>query len=298
MFHSKLCKSYKLRSSKDPTRKILNDGSARTCKVHTSFFRVGIPKVHMDWVVGISGSGIREIESASNASLQVKWEESEIWLRGGKPDVSQAFGMIREKLNKIASVGVEGSWDCCNGGHNAEGCAEAVEEGDQFPDKVFALDCEMVLTAKGKMKVSREVQGQKSQKELKEVAKVTLLNYAGETCYESLVKPSHKVVDYRTQYSGITEDSLEGVQTRLSDVQKSLRSLVSVDDILIGHSINHDLRCLQLKHKKVQNCDFFNIEFFRSARTSWNTFVRPSVRSPAPKIWINCTALYMLHRPI
>ena len=32
-----------------------------------------------------------------------------------------------------------------------------------------------------------------------------------------------------------------------------------------------------------------SLSIFRSARTSWN--LRPSVRPPAPKIWINCTAL-------
>ena len=101
------------------------------------------------------------------------------------------------------------------------------------------------------------MQGGKGQKLEKEVAKVILLNYAGETCFESLVMPSRKIMDYRTKYSGITEDLLKGVETTLSDVRKSLNSLVSPNDILIGHSIDHDLRCLQLKHKKVPNSDLF-----------------------------------------
>ena len=41
---------------------------------------------------------------------------------------------------------------------------------------VYALDCEMVTTAKER-----------------EVARMALLDFAGDTCYESLVKPSSKV---------------------------------------------------------------------------------------------------------
>ena len=55
------------------------------------------------------------------------------------------------------------------------------------PGKVFALDCEMVYTDRDE-----------------EVAMVTLLNFAGETCFESLVKPSARIKDYNTMYSGMT----------------------------------------------------------------------------------------------
>ena len=101
-------------------------------------------------------------------------------------------------------------------------------------DHNFALDCEMVTTAKGR-----------------EVARVALLNFAGDTCYDSLVKPSCKVWNYKTKYSGITKEMLQGVKTTVSDVCRSLHSLISADDILIGHSIENDLRCLDLKHDKV-----------------------------------------------
>ena len=102
------------------------------------------------------------------------------------------------------------------------------------PAKVYALDCEMVNTTRGK-----------------EVARVTLLNFKGETCYETLVKPPATIVDYNTKYSGITEAMLEGVTTTLKDVQKSLLGQFSAKDIIIGHSIDNDLRCLHLEHRKV-----------------------------------------------
>ena len=100
--------------------------------------------------------------------------------------------------------------------------------------KVYALDCEMVNTRRGK-----------------EVARVTLLHFNGDTCYETLVKPPATIVDYNTKYSGITEAMLEGVTTTLRDVQKSLLGQVSAKDIIIGHGIDNDLRCLHLEHRKV-----------------------------------------------
>ena len=127
-------------------------------------------------------------------------------------------------LRRIGSVGLAGFWDC------------AEEEGRSFPSgKVFALDCEMVRTTK----------------DPREVAKVTLLNFSGDSCFESLIKPSCKVLDYKTKHSGITKEMLKGVKTTRSDARRSLHSLISADDILIGHSIDHDLKCLGLSHNKV-----------------------------------------------
>ena len=82
---------------------------------------------------------------------------------------------------------------------------------------------------------------------------MTLLDFAGETCYESLVKPhtSARIKDYKTEHSGITEDMLERVTTTLADVQQSLLSWISADDLLVGHRIDEHLRGLHLEHRKV-----------------------------------------------
>ena len=101
--------------------------------------------------------------------------------------------------------------------------------------KFFALDCEMVNTTRGK-----------------ELARVTLLNFKGDTSYETLVRPPVAILDYNTKYSGITEEILQGVTTSLKDVQESLVQHVSAKDIIIGHSFDNDLRCLHLEHRKVR----------------------------------------------
>ena len=162
--------------------------------------------------------------------------------------------MIREKLRVVAGH-VGGFWDCCNGMIGCRKCAEETNHDSLFrecfldqsvvmtthegqdagPAKVFALDCEMVNTSRGK-----------------EVARVTLLTFHGGSCNETLVIPPATIVDYKTKYSGITETTLEGVTTTLADVQKSLLGQISSKDIIVGHGLDNDLRCLHLEHRKVR----------------------------------------------
>lgn len=98
--------------------------------------------------------------------------------------------------------------------------------------KVFSLDCEMVRIGDGRLVLAR----------------VSMVDWNGKTVMEELVKPKENIVDYLTPYSGITEEMLKDVTTNLSDIQQKMIGIVSSDDILIGHSLDSDLRVLELKH--------------------------------------------------
>ena len=65
--------------------------------------------------------------------------------------------------------------------------------------------------------------------------------------YEQLVKPANPVIDYNTQFTGLTESTLKDVTTTLKDVQDHLLGLFSEDTILVGHSLEHDLMALKVK---------------------------------------------------
>ncbi|KAJ6493808.1 ribonuclease H [Mycena vulgaris] len=114
---------------------------------------------------------------------------------------------------------------------------------------VYSIDCEMCLTEDGK-----------------ELTRACLIDfYSGVVVYDQLVKPSKPILDYLTRWSGITAAQLGPVTTTLAQVQAHLLRLLSppaanpfsasgtpstpfLTPILIGHSLESDLKALKLCH--------------------------------------------------
>ncbi|KAI1296368.1 hypothetical protein EDD11_007403 [Mortierella claussenii] len=99
------------------------------------------------------------------------------------------------------------------------------------PKTMIAIDCEMCRTAVGS-----------------ELTRVTLINHEGKTILDELVMPQNPILDYLTQYSGMTAAKLEGVTTTLADVQKQLQQIINYNTILVGHSLENDMNVLKLAH--------------------------------------------------
>ncbi|XP_050328446.1 putative exonuclease GOR [Bactrocera neohumeralis] len=167
------------------------------------------------------------------------------------------------KLNGTYSKGCYTTqYTCCSGAKDSEGCERhsqhvwsGVVNGTNGPysdfvhtlprsgktpaaSKVYALDCEMCYTDRGL-----------------EVTKVTMVAYDGQVVYDHFVRPTDKIVDYNTRFSGVTASDLcknknKNLKT-LKEVQQDLLQLVDADTILIGHGLENDLRVLRIVHKKV-----------------------------------------------
>eukprot|EP01063_Lacrimia_lanifica_P022368 TRINITY_DN29998_c0_g1_i1.p1 TRINITY_DN29998_c0_g1~~TRINITY_DN29998_c0_g1_i1.p1 ORF type:complete len:656 (+),score=255.85 TRINITY_DN29998_c0_g1_i1:63-2030(+) len=111
-------------------------------------------------------------------------------------------------------------------------------EGELCPEqRVLCIDCEMCLTKVGH-----------------ELARVTVLDWAGAVVWDQLCLPDHPIENYLTEYSGITAATLQDVTTTLKDVQATLLSKFLFQEVvLIGHSLENDLKALKVVHLNV--CD-------------------------------------------
>jgi DNA polymerase III epsilon subunit-like protein len=89
-----------------------------------------------------------------------------------------------------------------------------------------------------------------------ELTRVSILNGQGLCVYDKLVKPVDLIIDYATQYSGITKHMLENVtDTLLDNVHRDLftsdDALIDEATIVVGHSIENDLKALKVLHRRV-----------------------------------------------
>lgn len=96
----------------------------------------------------------------------------------------------------------------------------------------YALDCEMVLTTDDRYSLAR----------------ISVVDWHGKIVMDQLVVPDLPIKNYFTQFSGITEEKLKGVTTRLADIQKDLSELFGPSSILIGHSLESDFNALKMTH--------------------------------------------------
>ncbi|XP_074577581.1 small RNA degrading nuclease 1-like [Curcuma longa] len=102
-------------------------------------------------------------------------------------------------------------------------------------ETMLAIDCEMVLCEDG----------------TEAVVKVCVVDQDLQVKLDQLVNPMKAVADYRTNITGMDSKDLEGVTCSLSDVQKSLKKLLSHGTILVGHSLYNDLRAVKVDHLRV-----------------------------------------------
>ncbi|XP_054280201.1 RNA exonuclease 1 homolog isoform X2 [Macrosteles quadrilineatus] len=120
---------------------------------------------------------------------------------------------------------------------NLDGYVETLEPRGKMPVGgwgVFAMDCEMYWSTRGS-----------------ELGRVTVVNAELRTVYDTFVKPEFPVTDYCTRMSGLTKENLGKAKKSFSEVQADMSKLFNNKTILIGHSLENDLKALQIVHPTV-----------------------------------------------
>jgi len=97
------------------------------------------------------------------------------------------------------------------------------------PSSIVALDCEMVGVGKN---------GERSS-----LARVTLIDWEGNSLIDTYVIQKLPVTDYRTFISGITKEDLEGASTTVEQCREQVSRLL-YNRILVGHGLKNDLDAL------------------------------------------------------
>lgn len=111
--------------------------------------------------------------------------------------------------------------------------------------KVLALDCEMVSDLNNEDMLAR----------------VSVVNYNLECIYDKFVKPTSKVGDFRTRFSGIREGDLANGED-FGTVQNEVKTLL-YNKILVGHALGNDFKVLKFGHHKQLIRDSSKYEPFR-----------------------------------
>lgn len=121
---------------------------------------------------------------------------------------------------------------------------------------MFGVDCEMCRTSAG----------------VNELTRISIINENHESIYETLVCPQNKIVDYLTQFSGITPQMMKSVTKTLKEVQDDVRRILPADAILVGQSLQSDLMAMRMMHPYVIDTSIiFNISGDRRRKSKLQT---------------------------
>ncbi|XP_008571617.1 PREDICTED: putative RNA exonuclease NEF-sp isoform X5 [Galeopterus variegatus] len=194
-------------------------------------FRLPPPSNFLDDIIGLkkkqtTGDLSKALEgslSSAGSKASINLQNDPIIQKYGCKKVGLTRCLLTKEEMKTFHFPLQGFPDCEN--FILTKCHGPITDNSPL----FGLHCEMCLTSKGR-----------------ELMHITLVAEGGCCVMDELVKPENKILDYLTSFSGITKKILNPVTTKLRDVQRQLKGLLPPDAVLVGHSLDLDLRALKI----------------------------------------------------
>ncbi|KAG9292479.1 hypothetical protein G9A89_001552 [Geosiphon pyriformis] len=136
---------------------------------------------------------------------------------------------------------------------------------ERIPSNYLALDCEMVGVGRNGIR--------------SELARISIVDFDGNMVMDKFVKPKYTVTDYRTEYSGVTEELLETAEN-FDQVRHQVLNLFQ-DKIVVGHSLENDFQVLKYYHPAILRRD---TTLFQKFNVNLPKGATPSLKSLAETI--------------
>uniref|UniRef100_A0A0N4UZQ0 RNA exonuclease 4 n=1 Tax=Enterobius vermicularis TaxID=51028 RepID=A0A0N4UZQ0_ENTVE len=138
------------------------------------------------------------------------------------------------------------------------------ENKDPEVTKVVALDCEFVGA------------GSSGAKSI--LARVSIVNSKAECIYDKYVRPTERITDFRTEFSGIRPANLVNSEP-FKKVQLEVRKLIAGRTV-VGHALQNDFKVLNILHPRRLTRDTSKYMEFKKTVNKKS----PSLKSLAEKI--------------
>ncbi|KAF1332568.1 hypothetical protein FI667_g3569, partial [Globisporangium splendens] len=185
----------------------------------------------------VSKRDMEKEKKAAKKSVKMKIKKFKK-LTGENTKPSAEFYVLSPQELKVhvSSIPFDSPKDDSNNNASEFLTTQPLSDGDTRSQEqlLLALDCEMCKTTKGI-----------------ELARLTLVDANEKVLIDEYVRPVNPIVDYCTQYSGITFDIMEDTTNRLKDAQELFLKHVPAEAILVGHSIENDLQALKILHHRI-----------------------------------------------
>lgn len=175
----------------------------------------------------------RKIIPADSSAISIR--ETNLGITYGElPSREEAEHILARCTTKTMKSNISSTLPGNSHAYNQLWSERSHQYSDSVPHQpllVAAIDCELCDTINGL-----------------ELTRITIIDANASIVLDSFVKPILPVLNYRTQYSGITEDLLSNVTVTLQQIQVAVLRLISCETILIGHSLDNDLKAIKIAY--------------------------------------------------